>query len=94
MNLATSVGVLFPSLTLHCFMPMILKTFYIYKRRTHYLKRVHIRSCTDPYFPAFALNMEIYKVKIRIQSEFGKIRARKTPNKDALHAVTSNVTFF
>ena len=29
------------------------------------------------YFPEFGLNTEIYRVNLRIQSEFGKIRARK-----------------
>ena len=32
------------------------------------------------YFPAFGLDTEIYKVNLRIQSDFPKIRDRKTPN--------------
>ena len=31
-------------------------------------------------FPAFLLNMEIYRENLRIQSECGEIQARKTPN--------------
>ena len=42
---------------------------------------------SGPYFSAFGLNMEIYKVNLRIQSECGKIRTRKTPNRDPFHAV-------
>ena len=30
-----------------------------------------------PYFPVFAMNTEIYSVNLRIQSEYGKIRAKK-----------------
>ena len=41
-----------------------------------------IRSFSDPYFPAFRLNTEIYGESLRIQSECGKTRTRKTPNKD------------
>ena len=36
-----------------------------------------------PYFPAFRLNTE----RLRIQSECGKIRTRKTPYFDTFHAV-------
>ena len=40
-----------------------------------------------PYFPAFGLNSKRYGVSLRIQSECGKIRTRKTPTTDTLHAV-------
>ena len=33
---------------------------------------------SGPYFPIFGLNMEIYEVNLRIQSEHGKIRSEKT----------------
>ena len=33
---------------------------------------------SGPYFPAFGLNTEIYSVNLRIQSEYRKIRTRKT----------------
>ena len=39
------------------------------------------------YFPPFGLNTEIYRANLRIQSESGKIRPRKTPNKDTFGAV-------
>ena len=39
-----------------------------------------------PYFPAFGLNTEIYSVSVHIQSEWGKIRTRETPNTNAFHA--------
>ena len=42
---------------------------------------------SDPYFPAFVLNSERYRVSFRIQSEFRKIRTRKTPNTDTFHIV-------
>ena len=32
---------------------------------------------SDPYFPVFGLNTEIYGVNLRIQSEYRKIRTRK-----------------
>ena len=38
-------------------------------------------------FPAFGLNMEIYEVSLHIQSEWRKIRTRKTPNMDTFYAV-------
>ena len=38
-------------------------------------------------FSAFGLNTEKYGVSLRIQSECGKIRTRKTPNTDTFHAV-------
>ena len=50
-------------------------------------KSVHIWSFSDPYFPAFGLNTERYSVFLRLQSECGKIRTRKTPNTDTFYAV-------
>ena len=43
-----------------------------------------------PYFAAFVLNTERYGVSLRIWSECGQIRTRKTPTTDTFHAV--NVT--
>ena len=40
-----------------------------------------------PYFPALGLNTERYGVFLRIQSEYGKIRTRKTPNTDSFYTV-------
>ena len=42
---------------------------------------------SGPYFRAFRLNMERYSVSLCIQSEWGKIRTRKTPYLDTFHAV-------
>ena len=53
----------------------------------HYVKSVRIRSLSDLYFPAVVLNTDKYGVSLRIQSECGKIRTRKTPNTDTFHAV-------
>ena len=33
---------------------------------------------SGPYFPAFGLNTDRYRVSLRIQSEYGKIRTRKS----------------
>ena len=51
------------------------------------VKIVLIWLYSGPYFPAFGLNMERYKVSLRIQSECGKIRTRITPNTDTFYAV-------
>ena len=40
-----------------------------------------------PYFPAFRLNMEIYRVTSCIHSECWKIRTRITPNTGTFYAV-------
>ena len=49
-------------------------------------KKVCIRVFSSPYFSAFRLITERYSVSLRIQSECRKIRTRKTPNTDTLHA--------
>ena len=51
------------------------------------MKSVRIQSFSDPYFPAFGLNMEKYGVFLRIQSECEKIQTRKTPNADTFQTV-------
>ena len=53
----------------------------------HYIKSVRIRNFSDPHFPTFRLTKEIYSVNIRIQSQCGKIRTRKTPDTDTFYAV-------
>ena len=55
--------------------------------KEHCVKSVRIRSFSGPYFPAFGLNTERYGVSLRIQSECGKIRTKKTPNTDTFHAM-------
>ena len=48
---------------------------------------VRIWRFSSPYFPVFRLNTERYRESLRIQSECGKIRTRKTPNTDTFYAV-------
>ena len=43
------------------------------------------------YFLVYGLNAERYGVSVRLQSEYRKIRTRKTPNLDTFHAVTSTL---
>ena len=58
-----------------------------YSRGVHYVKSARIRSFSGPYFSAFGLNTDRYVVSLCIQSEYGKIWTRKTPNRDFFHAV-------
>ena len=51
------------------------------------MKSVFKRRIFDQYFPACELNMERYKVSIRIQSVCEKIPTRKTPNTDTFYTV-------
>ena len=46
----------------------------------HYAKYVRIWSYSGLHFPAFALNTKRYDLSLRIQSECGKMRTRKTQN--------------
>ena len=53
----------------------------------HCLKIVQIRGFSSLYFPAFGLNMEIYRVNLSIQSKDEKIQTRKTPYLNTFHAL-------
>ena len=53
----------------------------------HLVKSARIRSFSGPYFSAFGLNTERYEVSLRIRSEFGEMRTRKTSNTDPFHAL-------
>ena len=53
----------------------------------HWVKSIHIRSYSDPHFPAFGLNTERYSVSLCIHSKCGKIRTRITPNTYTFHSV-------
>ena len=57
------------------------------------VKSVGIRSSSGPFFLAFGLNTERYSVSLRIQSEYEKIRTRKTPNTDTFHAMNGFHSF-
>ena len=59
----------------------------MFDRVLHCVKSIHIWSFSGPYFLAFGLKTERYSVSLHIQYECGKIRTRKTPNKNTLHAV-------
>ena len=56
-------------------------------RVEHCVKSVRIRSCYGPYFPALVLNTERYGISLRIQSGWGKMRTRITPNTVTFYAV-------
>ena len=56
------------------------------------MKSVQIWSFSGPYFPVFELNTVIYCVNLRIQSEYGETRTKKTPHSDAFHAVYNTTT--
>ena len=43
----------------------------------HCLKSIQIWSFSGPYFPVFGLNTDIYRVNLRIQSKYRKIRTKK-----------------
>ena len=51
------------------------------------VKTVRIWSFSAPHFPTFGLNMEWYGVYLGIQSEYVKLRTRKTPNTDIFDGV-------
>ena len=55
-------------------------------RAMHCEKSVCIRSYSGPYFPAFGLNTERYRVSLRIRSERWEIRTRITLNTDTFYA--------
>ena len=50
---------------------------------SHCVKSIRIRSYSGPHFLAFELNT----VSLLIQSEYGKMLTRITPNTDTFHAV-------
>ena len=60
----------------------------------HCVKSVHIRSYCGPQFPAFGLNTERYSLSLRIQSKYGKMRTRITPNTGTFHAVLVTSKFW
>ena len=51
------------------------------------MKSVRIWSFSGQYFPSYGLNAERCRVSFRIQSEWEKIRIRKTPNTDTFHVM-------
>ena len=67
----------------------LYRLFCILAIGNHCVKSVSIQSFSGSYCPEFGLNTERYSVSLRIQSERGKIRTRKTPNMDTIHAVST-----
>ena len=61
--------------------------FSTFSLQVHCVKNVRIWSFSGPYFPAFGLNKQRYFVSLCIQSKFGKMWSRKTPNMGPFHAV-------
>ena len=51
------------------------------------MESVRIQSFSGPYFPAFGLSMEIYRVNVRIQSELRENTDQKIPNTATFDAV-------
>ena len=78
-----------------CHLPLEFKMRKFYSAKSqgkliytiHCAKSVCILSFSGPYFSAFGLNTERYRVSLRIQSACGKMRTRKTCNMDTFHAV-------
>ena len=58
----------------------------------YYLKSIRIWIFLGSHFPTFGLNMEKYSVSLRIHSEYGKTRTRKTPSTDTFHRVNTALT--
>ena len=53
----------------------------------HCMKSVRIRSYSGPHFSIFGLKTERYSVSLRIQSEYGKMQTRITPNTNTFYEV-------
>ena len=82
-----------------CFLNYIMSMLHSYRNQlilirtavsVRVYRSVRIGSYSGPYFPTFRLNTERYGESLRIQTECGKKRNRKTPNTDTLHAVYKN----
>ena len=56
-------------------------------RKNYCVKSVHIRSYSGPHFPAFRMNTEI-------ETEYGKMRTRITPNTDTFYAGNASIRRF
>ena len=62
-------------------------------RKSNCVKNAPIWSYSCPHLPTFGLNTERYGVSVRIQSEYGKMRTRITPNTDTFYAVIKLTKF-
>ena len=71
----------------HCY--LVVSIFYLIQKWENLLrKKVSVSGVfLARIFPLFGLNAEIYHINLRIHSESGRIRTRKTTNRDNFHAV-------
>ena len=74
------------SCQMSCTLKIVIENFWICQSTLYWVKSICIRSFSGLHFPAFGLNTE----SIRIQSECGKIRTRKTSNTGTFHVVLLN----
>ena len=65
----------------------IESSFENLRAMNHCVKRDRVWSYSGLHFPALELNTERYSVSLRIQSKYGKMRTRITPNSGNFHAV-------
>ena len=71
-----------------------MTAFQRYTFRISYIgwKVSEFEDFSGPYFPVLALNTDIYKVNLRIQSKYGNIRTKGPPNLDIFHIVRKGVS--
>ena len=74
---------------------MLLKLVYFkfYRYDLHCVKSVCIRSFYGTYFSSVGLNTDRCSSALRLQSECGKTRTRKTPNTSNFYAVLLMFSF-
>ena len=86
----------FLQISSHLLKKSLMKNFIFCAVSTHFMQLVSFYTLREKcpysafsgaYFPLFGLNTERYSVCLPIQSEFGKMWIRKTPNTDFFHAV-------
>ena len=53
------------------------KQLTAFSRSLHFVKVSKYGVFYGPYFPVLGLNTEIYRVNLRIQARYGKLRTRK-----------------
>ena len=61
--------------------PVMFVRDKLFINSSHCVNIVRIQSYSGPYFSAFGVNTEKYRVSLRIQSKSGKIGNRITPNR-------------
>ena len=61
----------------------------IFTCNAHFVKSIQIWKYSRSYFSAFGLKKDRYCISLRIQSKYGKIHSRITPNTDTFYAVAN-----